>query len=465
MTGEVAPPPNAAPVGISGTGAPLWRTFFVFLVPMMLSNVLQALSGTLNSVFLGQMIGVGAIAAASIFFPLMFFFVSFVMGLSMGSTVLIGQAFGARNMDRVRNVAAATASLAMAGGLVIAVLGGLFARPLMMALGTPPDILDQAVSYARIMLIAMPAFFLFILWTSILRGIGDSVTPLWTLVLSTIIGLVLTPALIQGWGGLPKLGVAAAAVASIVAMIVSMVWLGWRLRQRKDPLAPDIDLIRRIRFDWGILKTVLRLGIPTAVQMVMMALAEIVLLGFVNRFGSDATAAYGATNQVLSYVQFPAMSIGITASILGAQAIGAGRSHQLDDIVKTGLGMNLALTGFGVLIVYLFSESVVRMFITDPAVVDLTQPLLHIVVWSVLLMGVSVVFSGMMRASGTVWPPVLLNLCAIAAVEVPVAWVLSNQIGIEGIWWAYPAVFGTMASLQVSYYLLVWRKRPIKALA
>ncbi len=444
---------------------PLWRTFFVFLVPMMLSNILQALSGTINSIFLGQMIGVDAVAAASVFFPVMFFFIAFVIGLSMGATVLIGQAFGAKNMDRVREVAGATFAIAIAGGLVIAVVGGLFAPQLMSLLQVPADIVDDATAYARIMLISMPVFFVFILYTSILRGIGDSMTPLWTLIFSTLVGLVLTPAFIIGWGGLPKLGVPSAAVAALISLIAALGWLFWYLIRRKDPLAPTTELLRHVRFDWNILKTVLRLGIPTGMQMVIMALAELVLLGLVNSYGSDATAAYGATNQVMSYVQFPAMSIGITASILGAQAIGAGKLDMLSSIMKTGLAMNLVLTGLGVTAVYLLSHSVISMFITEPDVVALTERLLHIVLWSVVLFGWAVVFSGIMRASGTVWAPVILNVMAIAFVELPVATYLSARIGIDGIWISYPCAFAAMLLLQASYYTFVWRKRTITAIA
>ncbi len=444
---------------------PLWRTFFVFLVPMMLANILQALSGTINSIFLGQMIGVEAVAAATVFFPMMFFFIAFAIGLSMGSTVLIGQAFGAKNFQRVREVAGATFAIAIAGGIVIATLGALFTPQLMSLLRVPENILADATAYARIMLISMPVFFVFILYTSILRGVGDSMTPLWTLIFSTLVGLILTPAFIVGWGPFPQLGVPSAAIAALISLIAAMAWLFWYLVRRSDPLAPTPALLAHVRFDWTILKTVLRLGIPTGMQMVIMALAELVLLGLVNSYGSDATAAYGATNQVMSYVQFPAMSIGITASILGAQAIGAGKIDRLAAIMKTGLAMNLVLTGLGVIAVYLLSHTVISLFITEPDVVALTERLLYIVLWSVIVFGWAVVFSGIMRASGTVWAPVLLNVLAIIVVELPVATYLSDRIGIDGIWIAYPCAFTAMMLLQAGYYAFIWRKRTITAIA
>ena len=457
-------PPPAQPGQPPKAPLPLWRTFLVFLMPMMLSNVLQSLSGTINNVFLGQMLGVEALAAATVFFPVIFFFMAFVIGLGAGASVMIGQAYGRGDMERVRAVAGAALMLAMVFGTVIAVLGGLFAPQLMVALQTPHDILGPATDYARIMMISMPAFFLFLLVTSILRGVGDTMTPLWTLLVSTVIGLIVTPAFVAGWFGLPKLGVASAAVASLVSLVVSLGWLATYLLRKNHVLAPNAALLRHLKLEPKVLATVFRLGVPTGFQMVIMALAEIVLLGLANSYGSDATAAYGAINQVLAYVQFPAMSIGIASSILGAQAIGAGRTHQLWAITRTGLMLNTIITGAGVVIVYLFSHSIIAAFITDPEVIELTNHLLQIVLWSSVVFGFAVVFSGMMRSSGTVLAPTAIGIFAIIAVEVPVAWFLSHAIGIDGVWIGYPAAFTAMFVMQGAYYGLVWRRRSIRAL-
>jgi putative MATE family efflux protein len=431
---------------------------------MMLSNILQALFGTINNVYLGQMIGVDALAAVSVFFPVMFFFVAFVMGLSSGATVLIGQAWGAGEPGKVRAVAGATLTVALLCATTIAVFGGVFSRPLLIALATPPDILEEASAYARIMMITMPLTFVFILLTAMLRGVGDTMTPLLALTISTTVGLAVTPALIRGWLGLPRLGVASAAWASAASSLLTLLWLAANLRRRHHPLAFDAAFLRSMRLDGALLGKVMRLGIPAAVGMVVMSLAELVLLGLVNGFGSSATAAYGAVNQVMSYVQFPAMSIAISVSIFGAQAIGRGNADRLGSIVRTGLVMNLVLTGGLVALAYLFSRAIMSFFIIDAAVLDLAQGLLHIVLWSSVLFGMATVFSGMMRASGTVLMPLLISIFAIAVIEVPVAVILSRAIGIEGIWAAYPITFAAMFILQMSYYMLVWRKRAIRRL-
>ncbi len=444
---------------------PLWRRFLIFLLPLMLSNILQSLSGTINNIFLGQMIGVQALAAASAFFPVMFLLMSFVIGLASGSTVLIGQAWGAGDRNKVLEVTGTTLTATFVLGLVIAVIGLLFTGQIMSILGAPADIIEDSTAYGRVILIGMPGFFIYLIVTSVIRGVGDTVTPLVALVLSTIVGLIVTPALIQGWWGLPRLGLLSAACAFIIGFVVVLIFMFFYLRARKHPLAPDAAFFRHLGINLPLLGTILRIGVPAGVQMIVASVAAVVVVGIVNRFGSNATAAYGAVGQVMSYVQFPAMSIAIAASIFGAQAIGAGQADQLRRITRTAMMMNFIITGALIVVAYIFSEHIVRLFITDDEVVLMTETLLHIVLWSLLLFGFSSVLSGIMRASGDVLMPMLLNLGAIILIEIPLALYLSNTVlGINGIWTAYAVSFSTMLALQGGYYWFFWRHKPIKKL-
>ncbi len=444
--------------------ARLWKRFVVFLGPMMLGNILQALSGTINNVYLGQMIGVQALAAVSAFFPLLFFFISFTIGLGAGASVLIGQAHGAREPSRVKAVAGTTLTVTLIAGVVIAVLGGLFTGDLLAALGTPADILADATAYARIMLIAMPLFFVLLLVTSMMRGVGDTMTALYAFVMLTAIGLVVAPALIRGWAGLPQLGVTSGAWAAILSLGITLCWLFFYLRRRKHPLAPDAALFAHMSVDWRVLAKVLRIGVPTGIQVVLISVAEVAVLSFVNAYGSQATAAYGTVNQVVSYVQFPAISIAITASIFGAQAIGRGHVDQLGAITRTGIALNFVITGGLIVLAYLFSRTIIGFFITSEPVIELAQGLLHITLWSYVVFGTAATLSGVMRSSGTVLWPTAISIFAVLAIEVPVAWFLSRAIGIDGIWTAYPIAFTAMLLMQGAYYWFVWRKKAITRL-
>lgn len=442
----------------------LWKTFFVFLVPLIATNILQNLSGTINTVFVGQMMGVDAIAAVSVFFPILFFLLAFVIGISAGTTVLVGQAWGAQNLEKVRCVIGSTLFMTLIGGCIIAVLGLMFARDILELLGTDARVMHLSLPYMQWMLVGSPLLFVYIIYTSILRGVGDSVTPLIALSLTSLIGLAVTPVLLKGYFGFPALGIVAPAIATILGYALVLIFLTFYLNHKNHPLKIDRQLIRHIRHDATLSKLILKLGIPTGVQMVTTSLAGLVIVGLINHYGAHATAAYGAVNQVLNYIQFPALSISIAASIFAAQAIGAGQPDLLARVTRTALGMNILFTGTLIVLAYLFSKYLMALFITDESVMILGQKLLFIVLWSILFFGASAIFASIMRASGTVNMPMLINIFTILLIEVPCAYWFSSMWGLTGIWIAYALSFVSLCIFQGFYYQFFWKKSKIKVL-
>jgi len=452
-------PSSSASTLSAAPARPLWKTFVVFLMPMMLSNVLQSLSGTVNSIILGNMLGVHALGAVSVFVPLLILMISFVIGLGSGASVLIGQAYGANELGKVKAVAGTTLTVSIVMGLLIAVFGGPYTKSMLLLIGTPPDIMADAIEYTRIFLYSAPLLFIFIIYTTITRGVGDARTPLLALVIQNGFGLLLTPALIRGWGGLPQLGVASGAWATIASFVITITWMIVYLLIKRHPLAPDRELLKHLKVDPKLLWLVLKVGVPTGVQVMMIALSEFAVMGMVNDFGSGATAAYGAVLQIISYVQQPAISIGITASVFGSQAIGRGDNHRLAKITRTGIELQFVITGALIVITYIFSRPILRLFITSPEVVDIAQDLVRLTLWSYLVYGLVAVISGVMRASGAVFWPTVLSIGAIWLIQVPASYLLSHRIGLDGVWIAYPIAFFAMLALQGAYYRLVWQKQ------
>lgn len=467
MTTDAAQRQDKTPDTVSGDGvAPLvqfhlWRSYLLIFLPLLLSNILQAASGTLNGIFIGRMMGVDALAAISAFAPVFFLFLGMIIGLGAGATVLIGQAWGARDMIKLHGIAGTAVAMVMALSLMIAVFGGVFARHLMAFLGTPEAVLTESAHYARIMMMGMPVIFLLWLLNNMSRGVGDAVSPLWALAIATGIALLLTPMFIEGWFGLPQLGVISAAVSTIIASVLALCWLLWHWHRRHHPMAFTRSFLAQIRFNRHYCATILRIGLPTAMQMLTIAFAEIVLLGLVNGHGTDATAAYGTIVQTLGWVQFPAISIGITASILASQAVGAGQNGRVHKIVIAGLQLNLLVTGTCVLLAYLLSDRITSAFLTEQPVAELAAHLLHIILWTIVLFGMSSVFISTMRASGAIYAPTALTMSVILLVEIPAAYAFNHWIGIDGIWWAYSLTFCTMLCLQSGYYFFIFRKRRI----
>ena len=445
---------------------PVWRSMLIFLVPLMLSNALQSVGQLVGSIVVGRWLGVTALAAISAFFPLFFLLVSFIIGIGAGSSILIGQAYGARNEERIKAVVGTTLTFTFLLGLVLALVGGIFAWDILRLIGTPANIIAASVHYARILFWSMPILFLYFAYTTFMRGTGDSKTPFYSLVVSTVLNLGLLPFLVFGWLGLPKFGLYGAAYASVASTVITFVLMLMYLSKTKHPLQFDKSVRQHLQIDFGLLKLLLRLGIPSSINMILVSLSEIAVITFVNRFGSDATAAYGAVNQVVSYVSMPAISLSITVSIFASQSIGANRFDRLKEVIRAGVLLNYVTGGILIILVYLFSQDILSWFITSKNTLDIAHSLLMITLWSYLIFGHAQILIATMRASGTVLWPTVFSVFSIWCVEVPVAYLLSrfSSLGIRGIWVGYPAAFFVSLALQYSYYRWSWKKKRITRL-
>ncbi|KKZ92236.1 MATE family efflux transporter [Bacillus wiedmannii] len=445
---------------------PIWKSMSMFLVPLLLSNVLQSIGQLFGMVVVGRWLGVNDLAAISAFFPLFFLLVSFVIGIGSGSSILIGQAFGAKNEDRLKAIVGTTLTFTFIIGVVLAIIGSIFAMDIMRLMGTPENIIDISVHYARILFISMPVLFLYFAYTTFMRGTGDSKTPFYFLIVSTALNMILLPILIFGWLGAPKLDVYGAAYASVISTVITFIVMLVYLKKKNHPLQLDSTVRKYLRMDGELLKLLLRLGIPASINMILVSLSEIAVIAFVNRYGSDATAAYGVVNQVASYVQMPAVSLGITVSIFAAQSIGANRFDRLQKVVKAGIIMNYVIGGVLISLIYLFSRDILSLFLTSQTTIEIAHSLVMITLWSYLIFGHAQIISATMRASGTVLWPTVIGVVSIWLVEVPVAYYLSyhTSLGIEGIWIGYPAAFIVSLILQYAYYKLSWQKKRITRL-
>ncbi len=445
---------------------PVWRKMLLFLVPIMLSNALQSIGQLVGSIVVGRWLGVNDLAAISAFFPMFFLLVSFTIGVGAGSSILIGQAYGAGNQERLKAVVGTTLTFTFLLGVVLALAGGVFTWDLLRLIGTPENVIATSVHYARILFWAMPILFLYFAYTTFMRGTGDSKTPFYLLIISTALNLILLPLLVFGWVGLPRLGVYGAAYASVISTVLTLVVMIFWLAKANHPLQFDASVRKHLKMDFSLLKLLLRLGIPSSVNMILVSLSEIAVISFVNHFGSDATAAYGAVNQVASYVQMPAISLGIAVSIFAAQSIGANQIDRLKDVVKSGLLLNYIVGGVLIILVYIFSKDVLALFLTSKSTLDIAHSLLMITLWSYLIFGNAQVLAATMRASGTVLWPMVFGIVSIWLVEVPIAYFLSHDtaLQIKGIWVGYPAAFIVSLLLQFSYYNFVWKKKKITSL-
>jgi putative MATE family efflux protein len=456
--------PDAPSDSARGPDPRLLPPYLQMLVPLIAAHVLQSIGGLVDAMWIGRLLGLQGVAAASAFFPAFFVILSIIIGMSAGTSVLVGKAWGAGDPAGLHRTASTSLWIAAGAGSGVALLGGLFAGELMRLLGTPADVLQEATAYARIAFCGMPLTFL--LWTGIAlsRGAGDPASPMWAILVATGVGAAATPLLITGAMGIPPLGLRGAALSGLLAQGVALAVLLLRWRGQRHRLLGVAARFVHSRFDRDVGARLLRIGIPAGLQMLSMALAEMVLLGLVNRHGSAVTAAYGAATQLLTWIQFPAMCLGIAASILSAHVIGAGRGHRLPAVLWTGLVINAVVTSGFAIAGHVVAPFALRLFLQDAEALSIAVGFTRTVAWSVVLLGWSNVIVGTLRALGDVRVPTLLGLVAILGVELPAALWLEPAHGVAGLWWAYPIGFAAMLLMQACYCAYRCVPRPMRGM-
>ncbi|MGE7693099.1 MATE family efflux transporter [Lysinibacillus sp. NPDC094177] len=444
----------------------LQKAFFNFLIPIMLANVLQSLGQVFGMFMVGRNLGVDSLAAISAFFPFFFFLMAFAIGIGSGSSILVGQTYGAGNHEKMKEVVGVTLAFTTILSIVVAIFGGFFIEWILRFMHTPANILDMSISYAQILFFTLPIMFWYFVYTTFMRGVGDSKTPFLFLVISVILNIAFLPPLVFGWLGLPKFGLNGAAYASVLSNLVTMILLLAYLHKTNHILRLDKSILQHFKLKKDILASLLKLAIPSSISMVAISVAEIAVIGFVNVYGSDATAAYGVVNQVASYAQVPAMSIAIATSVFVAQALGANSTDMIKKIRLLGVRINYILGGAIILIMYLFAEPILSFFIDKHDTVLIAKDYLYIAFWSYLIFGHTQTVSATMRATGVVLWPTIFLVIAIWVVEVPLAFILSHHTKFElnGVWLAYPITFCVHFVLQYTYFKLGWQKRTLKAM-
>lgn len=442
------------------TEGPIGRQLLLFALPILAGNIAQSLNGSVNAIWVGRYLGEAALTAASNANSIMFFLIGSVFGIGMAATILIGQAMGRGDVAQARRVMGTSATFFIGISVVIAAGGWWLARHLLAAMGTPAASLPLAEAYLRVIFLAMPLLYAFAFLSAALRGTGDSRTPFRFLLLSVALDIGFNPLLLFGLGPFPKLGIAGAAWATLIAQAIALSGLLLYLRHKRHVLWLGRQDARLFRIDPTILRALVVKGVPMGLQMVLISLAMIVMISMVNGYGTDTSAAYGAAMQLWTYVQMPAMAIGAACSSMAAQNVGAQRWDRVAAAARKGVLFNFLLTGALIAPLILLDRWTLALFLPPhSAALEIARHLNHIAVWSFLFFGVTFVISGVVRATGAVLPPLLILALALWGVRVPFAQLLQPQFGADAVWWSFPTSSICAMALSLAYYRWGnWRK-------
>jgi len=426
---------------------------FRFSLPILFANILQSLNGSVNSIWVGRYLGEAALTATSNANTVMFLLIGAAFGVALAATILIGQYVGASNLRETKRVVGTSATFFAAISVAMAAAGLLLCRPLLLAMQTPPESLELAVAYMRVIFLALPFLYMYAFVMAVLRGAGDSKTPFFFMLLSVGIDIALNPVFIFGWGPIPRLGIAGSALATFVAQAVSLTALIRHLYRRKHMLCLHRDELVYLKVDWTVVGTLLRKGIPMSAQMLVMSLSAVLMITLVNRFGTDTTAAFGAAMQIWNYIQMPAFAVGMGVSAMTAQNVGAGKWERVTRIAGIGVLYSVLLTGSIALLIELLDTQIFGLFLpAGSAALHIGSHLNRIVTGSFIFFGISVALFGVVRATGAVMMPLIVLTVSLLLVRFPLAALFLDSYHADAIWWSFPISSALAALLAGLYY-------------
>ncbi|MCE5280268.1 MAG: MATE family efflux transporter [Planctomycetaceae bacterium] len=504
MTEPDKPLPAASPLlrGRDLTTGSIPRHLIIFSLPMLAGNALQMGHSLINLFWVGRYLGENAVAAVTVSMPVVFVLISAGMGLTLASSILISQHYGAKDEGAIRRVVNSSTILIGACSLVLVAAGELLTPAILRAMDTQEDVLPLAEQYMRIFLLSLPMGYGLFLTRSMLQGIGDSRTPLYYQAAAVAINAALDPLLMFGWLGLPALGLNGTAWATLIAQGLALGALVVVLRRQKNLVAPAASWKA---FDGHTALITTRIGFPSALQQSLVSVSMVFVTGIVNGFGGNATAAFGIAGRIDMLAFMPALALSMAVSMLAGQNIGARKHHRVRQIVLWGCvlsgGFTLAASALAVSI----PETLMRVFISDsgdgalckdhrpPAasgpsvaamqnragqpggagktmcpqcgkeVVELGAGYLRIVGSCYVFFAFMFVTNGVINGAGHTMVTTVFSLVSLWVVRVPMALWLADHMGITGVWYAMAASFAVSMLASFAYYLSGrWRKTVVR---
>lgn len=419
--------------------------------PIIIANVLQTMYQLVDTFWLGRL-GANAVASVSLSFPVLFLVVSLGGGLTLAGTVIIAQHKGAGDQKMVNYASSQTVMVIFFISILLALVGYYSAEALMSLIGAGEELVDDAVVYFQVSSWGYIFMFMFFVYQSLMRGIGNVLIPMYIVLGTVILNLLLDPLFIFGYGSIPGYGVAGAAVASICTQAISAAIGIYILFKGKRGIKIRLS---HMRWDFKWVKNLFALGIPASLDQSSRAAAMTVMVMLVTSFDSEIVASYGVGARILSLVIVPALGLSIATTSLVGQNIGAGRVDRAEKVGNLGVFMAAIGLSFLGVILFFLAEPLTRFFVPDdPHVIQIGSKFIKIMAPSFGLLGVQQVLNGVFNGSGLTKISMLISVIVLWVVRFPIAFMLSNNtdLSYEGIWWAFPISNAIAAVIAFVYY-------------
>lgn len=442
--------------GIDLTKGKEAKVILKFAVPMMIGNIFQQLYNVVDAAVVGKFVGKEALSATGVSFPILFLLSSLSIGFAIGGTILISQFYGAKKELEIKKTAETLQILMFVASIFITILGVLTSKMIFRLLNFPEESLSLAVSYFNILMFGNVAIFGYNALSAILRGLGDSQTPVVFLIISSVINIVGDILLVAVF----DMGIEGAAWATVMAYLVAYgIAIFYLNKQHKI-----INVNFKITFDKEIFKKILKIGVPSSGHMFVVSFGMILSFSIINLFGTDVIAAYTVAGRINSFALMPAMFFSNALSAFVGQNFGADKPERIRKGLQATLMMITVISVVFTIASLCFPVSFMKMFTetTETAVINIGVDYFYIVAPFYLVFGVMFAFNAVYRGVGNTVIPMYITLVSLWVIRFPAMLLLATDISFEslkftpnyanGLWWGEPLAWISGMVLAVSYY-------------
>ncbi len=428
-------------------------------LPIIIANLLQTAYNLTDTFWVGRL-GKTAVAAVSLSFPVLFFMISLGSGLATAGSILVAQYKGKKDQKAVDFFTSQTFLMVFFVSVVISVLG-YFLSPVFIRLMNPEaDVAGAAISYLKISFIGTVFLFGFFVFQGLMRAIGKPKLPMFIVLGTVLLNLVLDPFFIFGYSFMPSLGVSGAALATIFTQLIATVTGLFILFSGKKGIKIHLTDLRP---DFKIIKKMFRLGFPSSLERSSRSLGMLMLTFLVSGFGTTAIAAYGIGIRILSFIIVPAMGISMATSVLVGQSLGSENSGKAREIAKKGSLFGFLVLSASGIVIFFFARPISSFFIPGQAeVINSSAFFIKLISFSFGFLALQFILSGILRAAGNTIAPMLLSFVLLFVLRFPIALVLSRYTSLveKGIWWSFPISNIIGAAITIAYFSRSsWHKR------
>ena len=430
------------------TEGPIWKSMTAFAIPIFLGNLFQQLYNTADSLIVGNFLGSDALAAVSSSGNLIFLMVGLFNGIAIGAGVVIARYYGARQIDQLQKAIHTTVAFGIISGLLLTIVGILLTPQILIWMSTPSDVLPNSITYFRIYFMGSLAFVLYNNFVGILQSVGDSRHPLYYLIISSLVNIILDLLFV----GVFHLGVGSAAAATILSQFLSAALCLYRL-MAKSPEEYRVSL-KRIRLDPFMLRQIVSNGLPTGLQNSIISIANVVVQSNINSFGKMAVAGCGSYSKIEGFGFLPITCFAMALTTFISQNLGAKKYDRAKKGARFGILCSITLAELVGIIIYLTIPVLISAFNNDPQVIAYGVRQARTVTLFYFLLAFSHCISGVLRGSGRSTVPMLVMLLCWCLIRVTYITIIVRIIpSIDVIFWAYPLTWTLSSILFLLFYL------------